>query len=82
LGADTAIRNPADAGAILADRIVWFMERLGVPNGLGAVGYSSSDIPALVEGTLLQKRLTTLSPREASADDLARLFEESMTCRP
>ena len=47
-------------------------------NGLAAVGYSSADIPALVEGTLLQKRLTTLAPRETTADDLSRLFEESL----
>ena len=33
-------------GSILADRITWFMERLGVPNGLKAVGYTSADIPA------------------------------------
>ena len=78
LGALTAVRNPADAANILADRIVWFMERLGVPNGLAGVGYTSSDIPALVEGTVLQKRLTTLAPRETSADDLAQLFEESL----
>lgn len=78
LGADPAVRNPADAGAILAERITWFMERLGVPNGLAAVGYTSADIPTLVEGTLLQKRLTTLAPREAAADDLAGLFEASL----
>src|SRR4030095_6711201 len=38
-----------DAGKILADRITWFMERLKVPNGLRAVGYSTSDIPTLVQ---------------------------------
>ena len=78
LGARVDGRNPADAGAILADRIVWFMQHLEVPNGLRAVGYTSSDIPALVEGTLLQQRLTKLSPRAASAEDLSRLFEQSM----
>jgi hydroxyacid-oxoacid transhydrogenase len=67
-----------DAGRILADRITWFMRRLGVPNGLRAVGYSSSDIPALVEGTLLQTRLTTLSPRPAGAAELAALFEDAL----
>jgi hydroxyacid-oxoacid transhydrogenase len=78
LGADPAVLNPADAGNILADRIVWFMERLGVPNGLSAVGYASSDIPSLVEGTLLQKRLTTLSPRTVTTDDIGQLFEASL----
>jgi hydroxyacid-oxoacid transhydrogenase len=79
LGAAVAGAAAADAGRILADRIIWFMERLNVPNGLAAVGYSASDIPALVEGTLLQQRLTKLSPRPASADDLAALFEASLS---
>jgi hydroxyacid-oxoacid transhydrogenase len=35
-------------------------------------------VPALVEGTLPQHRVTKLSPRPAAADDLARLFEESL----
>ena len=79
LGADVSGAKPADAGAILADRITWFMQRLQMPNGLKAIGYSSSDIPALVEGTLPQHRVTKLSPRPAGPDELAKLFEDSMT---
>ena len=42
-------------------------------------GYtSSSDIPALVEGTLPQHRVTKLSPRPAGPDELAALFEDAM----
>jgi hydroxyacid-oxoacid transhydrogenase len=78
LGADVARARPEDAGKILADRISWFMQRLDIPNGLRAIGYSSSDIPALVEGTLPQHRVTKLSPRPAGADELAALFEEAM----
>ena len=78
LGASVSGAADADAGQILADRIIWFMQRLRIPNGLSALGYSSSDIPALVEGTLPQHRVTRLSPRPASADDLSRLFEEAM----
>lgn len=65
---------------MLADRITWFMQRLNVPNGLSGVGYSSSDIPALIEGTLAQERLTKLSPRPVDADALARIFETAMDC--
>ncbi len=79
LGIDISRRRFGDAGAILADRITWLMQRLQVPNGLRAVGYSSADVPALVEGTLLQQRLTKLSPRPAAAEDLARMFEQAMT---
>ena len=78
LGADVTRAKEGDAGTILADRITWFMERLGVPNGLKAVGYSSADIPSLVAGTLPQHRVTKLSPRPAGPDDLAALFEDAM----
>ena len=78
LGVDIAGVQAADAGRVLADRITWFMERLRVPNGLRAVGYSTSDIPALVEGTLPQHRVTKLSPRPATPDDLAALFEDAL----
>ena len=78
LGCDVSRAHEEDAGRILSDRLVWFMQRLQIPNGLAALGYSSSDIPALVEGTLPQHRVTKLSPRPASAEDLAGLFESSM----
>jgi hydroxyacid-oxoacid transhydrogenase len=78
LGADVTSVRDQDAGRILADRITWFMQRLKMPNGLKAIGYSSSDISGLVEGTLPQHRVTKLSPRPATADDLAALFEEAL----
>ena len=78
LGANVTGAKEADAGKILADRLTWFMERLGVPNGLKAVGYSSADILGLVEGTLPQHRVTKLSPRPAGPDELAALFEDAM----
>jgi hydroxyacid-oxoacid transhydrogenase len=78
LGADISNATPDDAGLILADRITWFMHRLSVPNGLQAVGYTTADIPALVEGTVPQHRVTKLSPRPAGTDELASLFEQSM----
>jgi len=79
LGANVSGVKKEDAGKVLADRITWFMQQLATPNGLKAVGYTSSDIPALVEGTLPQHRVTKLSPRPANADDLAKLFEDAMT---
>lgn len=78
LGADVAHAHPEHAGRILADRITWFMQRLKTPNGLGDIGYTSSDIPALVEGTLPQHRVTKLSPRAAGREELSALFEDAM----
>jgi hydroxyacid-oxoacid transhydrogenase len=77
LGADVSGARD-DAGKILADRITWFMQQLKMPNGLHALGYSSSDIPALVDGTLPQHRVTKLSPRPAGPEELASLFEAAM----
>jgi hydroxyacid-oxoacid transhydrogenase len=79
LGANVTNASKADAGKILSDRITWFMQRLKVPNGLRAVGYTTSDIPALVEGTLPQHRVTKLSPRPAGPEELGRIFEEALT---
>jgi hydroxyacid-oxoacid transhydrogenase len=78
LGVDTSRCRPEDAGRVLADRISWFINRFNVPGGLRAIGYSSADVPLLVEGTLLQHRLTTLSPRQAGPDELGAIFEEAM----
>ena len=78
LGAEVSRADANDAGEILADRITAFMQRLNVPNGLRALGYSASDIPALVKGTLPQHRVTKLSPRPADEDVLAKLFDDAM----
>src|SRR5438876_4633987 len=78
LGADVSRARAEDAGKILSDRLVAIMQRLKMPRGLRAVGYDKSDIPALVQGTLPQARVTKLSPRPADEADLAHLFEESI----
>jgi hydroxyacid-oxoacid transhydrogenase len=79
LGADVSRARLQDAGEIVAERVLALMQQLGMPNGLRAVGYSPGDIPALVEGTLPQHRVTKLSPRPATAECLAQLFEQAMT---
>ena len=50
-----------------------------MPNGLSAVGFTNDDVPALVEGTLPQHRVTKLSPRPAEEAELTRLFEDAMS---
>ena len=79
LGADVSGATDADAADIVADRIIYFMKRLNIPNGLSAVGYERSDIPALVEGTLPQHRVTKLSPKPADEAALTSLFEDALS---
>jgi hydroxyacid-oxoacid transhydrogenase len=78
LGADIGRAKAADAGSVLADRIIRIMQDLGMPNGLSALGYTAADIPALVEGTLPQHRVTKLSPRAAGREELAAIFDDAL----
>ena len=78
LGAEVGGADPQDAGTVLADIIVSFMRRLGVPSGLEALGYTEADIPVLVEGTLPQHRVTKISPRKFSNEQLAGMFQDAM----
>jgi len=79
LGVDTRDAAPEDAGEVLASRVVELMQDLKMPSGLAEVGYTSDDIPKLVEGTLPQHRVTKLSPIPAGEAELTSLFENSMT---
>jgi hydroxyacid-oxoacid transhydrogenase len=79
LGADTAGATPEDAGDLIADRLIHILKEIDVPNGLNGVGYSLEDVPALVQGTLPQHRVTKLAPRPTGADELTQLFTDSMT---
>ena len=54
------------------------MQILGLPNGLEQLGFTDQDADALAEGTLPQHRVTKLSPRSATKEDLVQLFENSM----
>lgn len=78
MGVDTSAVAEADAGPVLAQAIIDLMQKTGVPNGLHAIGFTEADIPALVAGTVPQHRVTKLSPRPATAQDLKALFQDAM----
>ncbi|CDO76248.1 hypothetical protein BN946_scf184470.g6 [Trametes cinnabarina] len=79
----TAIPDNA-VGAHLYEAIARFLDALGVPRGLKAVGYTKADIPALVEGTIPQRRVLDLAPGigdvagEDGREHLTRIIENSM----
>lgn len=79
IGVDTRGAGPDDAGDIVAEAVIGVMKKAEIPNGLGAVGYTTDDVAALVEGVLPQHRVTKLSPRPATAEDFRQLFLDSMS---
>jgi alcohol dehydrogenase class IV len=70
--------RPDDLRDFLPQVLADLMRDIGIPNGLGAVGYAEGDVDALVEGTLKQQRLLATAPREAGEEDLAGILHRSM----
>jgi len=79
IGTDVSGAGPDDAGEVLAQAVIVVMKRVGMPNGLQAVGYTPDDVDKLVEGALPQHRVTKLSPRPVTAADFRQMFLDSMT---
>lgn len=79
IGVDTQGAGPGDVGEMVAQAVIEIMQKVGIPNGLRAVGYTPDDVDALVEGVLPQQRVTKLSPRPATAADFRQMFLDSMT---
>eukprot|EP01100_Stratorugosa_tubuloviscum_P014804 TRINITY_DN810_c0_g1_i1.p1 TRINITY_DN810_c0_g1~~TRINITY_DN810_c0_g1_i1.p1 ORF type:complete len:544 (+),score=258.73 TRINITY_DN810_c0_g1_i1:42-1673(+) len=79
MGANVTGASQNMAGELLAERILILMQKLKVPNGLLAIGFNENDIEQLVEGTLPQHRVTKLSPKPVTRDDLIKLFKQTMT---
>ena len=70
--------RPADAAEFLPSVLIGLMRDIGIPNGIGAVGYGSGDIDGLVEGTMKQQRLLATSPRPVTEDDAAGILVRSI----
>lgn len=76
-GADKNYDSVPDA-ELLPTVLIDLMRDIDIPNGCGAVGYDSSDISDLVEGTMKQQRLLTTSPKPVTEEDIAGIFERSL----
>ena len=57
----------------------WLIVFVSMGATMSAIGFNKNDIPNLIKGTLPQHRVTKLSPRSANAEDLNKLFNDSMT---
>lgn len=58
--------------------VVALMRDIGLPNGIGGVGYGEADVDDLVAGTLQQQRLLATAPRPVTADDLVGIYRGSV----
>jgi hydroxyacid-oxoacid transhydrogenase len=70
--------RPDDPHDLLPDVLTDLMREIGMPNGLGAVGYTENDVEDLVEGTMKQQRLLATAPREVTEDDAAAILRASL----
>jgi alcohol dehydrogenase class IV len=73
-GKDT-LSNPAEQ---LPSAVIDLMRDIGIPNGIGAVGYTEADIPSLVPGTMKQQRLLATCARPVTEEDIAGIFTKSI----
>lgn len=78
LGADVRGAAPGDAGEVLAGKLLEIMRAVGMPNGLGGVGYTETDLVPLTEGAWPQQRLLQNAPREMTRQVLTQLFRQAL----
>jgi hydroxyacid-oxoacid transhydrogenase len=74
-----SLEQPADPAQFLPAAITALMRDIGLPNGIGGVGFGEADVPDLVDGALKQQRLLAAAPCEVRADDLASIFTRSLS---
>ena len=70
--------RPGDAAEYLPAALIPLMRDIGIPNGIGGVGYDEGDVGDLVEGTMKQQRLLDTAPRPVTEDDAAAILSRSL----
>ena len=70
--------RPADPAEHLPRVLSALMRDVGIPNGIGAVGFGEGDVGSLVDGAMQQQRLLATCPRDVTEDDLAGIFTRSL----
>jgi hydroxyacid-oxoacid transhydrogenase len=68
-----------EVGEALAAALARLMRATAMPNGLRALGYAESDVPALVAGAFAQQRLLGNAPRTVGEEELTALFTGALT---
>jgi alcohol dehydrogenase class IV len=75
---DPSSADAPDGPDTLPGVLLGLMHDVGIPSGIGAVGYTEADVPDLVDGAMRQQRLLDTAPCDVTADDLSRIFLASM----
>jgi alcohol dehydrogenase class IV len=78
LGAQTELYDD-EVGDALAAALARIMRATDMPNGLRALGYTATDVPALVAGAFAQQRLLGNAPRTVGEEELTALFSSAMS---
>jgi hydroxyacid-oxoacid transhydrogenase len=73
------LARPGDASEHLPAALMALMRDVGIPNGIGGVGFDAGDVDDLVEGTMKQQRLLATAPKPVTEDDIAGIFDRSLS---
>jgi alcohol dehydrogenase class IV len=76
---DPQLGRSGDPAESLPSALLRLMRDIGIPDGIGAVGYTDADVPELVAGTMKQQRLLATSPREVTDEDVAGILIRSLS---
>jgi hydroxyacid-oxoacid transhydrogenase len=79
LGADVRGAWRDDAGEVLAGQVCRMMQAVGMPNGVGGVGYGTGDIDALTAGAMAQTRLVANAPKAVDEELVVTLFRSALS---
>ncbi len=73
------VDDGGDVAGLLPRVLTGLMRDIGIPGGIGAVGFTEADVPDLVDGALKQQRLLATAPKEVTADDLDGILTRSVS---
>mmetsp|Transcript_9185 Transcript_9185/g.13886 ORF Transcript_9185/g.13886 Transcript_9185/m.13886 type:complete len:482 (-) Transcript_9185:90-1535(-) len=68
-----------EAGELLAQKLIGYMQATHMPNGLNAVGYDLDDLDMLVKAAFPQKRVIDNAPFKVEKDHLYDLYKGAMS---
>jgi hydroxyacid-oxoacid transhydrogenase len=75
---DPELGTQGEPSERLPAALMSLMRDVGIPNGIGGVGFVEDDVDDLVEGTMKQARLLTIAPKDVTEDDIAGIFTRSL----